>query len=128
MRAKLIVNPVSGKDAAPDALATINRLLRDRVDRLDIVMTVAAGDAIQLATQAVEEGVDHLFVCGGDGTLNEVVNGVAGSAAGSTRCRSASSRLAPATTSRRRWGSPPTSRPRSRSCSSAIRFRSTSAG
>ena len=77
MRAKLIVNPVSGKDAAPDALATINRLLRERVERLDIVMTVAAGDAIGLATRAVEDGCDHLFVCGGDGTLNEVINGVA---------------------------------------------------
>ncbi len=77
MRSRLIVNPVSGRDAAPDALATVNRLLRERVGRLDIVMTVSAGDATALATQAVEEGVDHLFVCGGDGTLNEVINGVA---------------------------------------------------
>ena len=29
------------------------------------------------AAQAVRDGVDHLFVGGGDGTLNEVLNGVA---------------------------------------------------
>jgi diacylglycerol kinase (ATP) len=77
MRAKLIVNPVAGKDAAPDYLPAINRLLRDRVGALDIVLTVSEGDATQLAAQAAQAGVDRLFVCGGDGTLNEVINGLA---------------------------------------------------
>jgi diacylglycerol kinase (ATP) len=77
MRSKLIVNPVSGRDAAPDYLVTINQALRERVGTLDIVMTIAEGDATRLATQAVDEGVDHLFICGGDGTLNEALNGVA---------------------------------------------------
>ena len=55
----------------------INRTLRQRVGRLEIVMTVTEGDATVAAAQAVEDGVDHLFVAGGDGTLNEVLNGVA---------------------------------------------------
>ena len=40
-------------------------------------MTVGEGDAAAAASRAVDDGVDHLFVGGGDGTLNEVLNGVA---------------------------------------------------
>jgi diacylglycerol kinase (ATP) len=82
MKARLIVNPKSGTDSAPDSLETINRLLRDRVGMLEIVMTVAEGDAEHAAVQALQDGVDHLFVGGGDGTLNEVLNGVAGTSGG----------------------------------------------
>jgi diacylglycerol kinase (ATP) len=77
MKAKLIVNPVSGTDAAPDLLTAINRQLRERVGLLDIVITTAEGDATRAAGQAVRDGYDHIFVGGGDGTLNEVLNGVA---------------------------------------------------
>jgi diacylglycerol kinase (ATP) len=77
MKAKLIVNPVSGTDAAPDVLTAINRQLRERVGPLDIVITTVEGDATQAAEQAVRDGYDHLFIGGGDGTLNEVLNGVA---------------------------------------------------
>jgi diacylglycerol kinase (ATP) len=77
MKAKLIVNPVSGTDAAPDVLTAINRQLRERIGQLDIVITTAEGDATQAAEQAVRDGYDHLFIGGGDGTLNEVLNGVA---------------------------------------------------
>ncbi len=77
MKSRLIVNPVSGTDAAPDYLQTINERLRDRVGDLDIAMTVAAGDALRLAESSVRDGYDTLFIAGGDGTLNEVINGVA---------------------------------------------------
>jgi diacylglycerol kinase (ATP) len=77
MKAKLIINPVAGTDAAPDLLTTINRQLRQRLGSLDIVITTAENDATQAADEAVRDGYDHLFVGGGDGTLNEVLNGVA---------------------------------------------------
>ncbi|MBA3439883.1 MAG: diacylglycerol kinase family lipid kinase [Pyrinomonadaceae bacterium] len=77
MKSRLIVNPVSGTDAGPSYLQTINERLRERIGDMDIVMTVAAGDAMQAAEKAAREGYDHLFIAGGDGTLNEVVNGVA---------------------------------------------------
>ena len=77
MKSKLILNPVSGRDAAPDFLVAINERLRARVGLLDIGITVSEGDATTLAEHAAGEGVERLFVCGGDGTLNEVVNGVA---------------------------------------------------
>jgi diacylglycerol kinase (ATP) len=77
VKARLIVNPRSGTDSASDALEVMNARLRARVGMLDIVMTVGEGDATAAAAQAVRDGVDHLFVGGGDGTLNEVLNGVA---------------------------------------------------
>ncbi|MDQ3255824.1 MAG: YegS/Rv2252/BmrU family lipid kinase, partial [Acidobacteriota bacterium] len=77
MKSRLIVNPVSGSDAAPDYLQTINERLRDALGDMDITMTVAAGDARHLAQTAADDGYEQLFVAGGDGTLNEVLNGVA---------------------------------------------------
>ena len=76
MKARLVMNPVSGADTAADYLPLINSRLRERVGLMDIVITVAEGDAQSAAEQAIREGYDHLFVAGGDGTLNEVLNGV----------------------------------------------------
>lgn len=77
LKARLIANPVAGADRAPDELVALNERLRPAVGDLDIVLTTAKGDAARAAEQAVREGYDHLFVAGGDGTLNEVLNGVA---------------------------------------------------
>ena len=55
----------------------MNESLREGLGDLDIVMTVAAGDAMRLGELAAGEGYERLFVAGGDGTLNEVLNGVA---------------------------------------------------
>lgn len=41
--------------------------------------TATAGEAEHLARKAVEEGFDRIVAAGGDGTINEVVNGIAGS-------------------------------------------------
>ena len=76
VKSRLIVNPVSGTDAAPSYLTAINERLREHVGTMDIVITVAAGDAARAAAAAVHDGYDHIFVAGGDGTLNEAVNGV----------------------------------------------------
>ncbi|HEX8557048.1 MAG TPA: diacylglycerol kinase family protein [Pyrinomonadaceae bacterium] len=76
MKSRLIVNPVSGTDSGPDYLKTINERLRESGD-LDIVMTVAPGDALEAARRSALEGYERLYVGGGDGTLNEVLNGVA---------------------------------------------------
>jgi len=78
MKSRLIVNPVSGTDSAPDYLQTINERLRASVGEMDIVMTVGPSDAGEAAEEAARDGgYDRLFVAGGDGTLNEVLNGVA---------------------------------------------------
>jgi diacylglycerol kinase (ATP) len=81
----LIVNPVSGTDTASSHLTLINERLRQHVGTLDIVMTVAEGDAARAAAAAVDDGYDHLFIAGGDGTLNEAVNGVGATPGGFDR-------------------------------------------
>jgi diacylglycerol kinase (ATP) len=68
--------PLSGADAGPDYLPLINEKIRQHFGLMDIVMTVGEGDAAVAAEQAVRAGFGHLFVAGGDGTLNEVLNGI----------------------------------------------------
>jgi diacylglycerol kinase (ATP) len=77
VKSRLIVNPVSGTDAGPDYLPLINERLRERLGPLDIVITTGEGDATAAAAQAVRDGYDYVFAGGGDGTLNEVLNGIA---------------------------------------------------
>ncbi|HZI17050.1 MAG TPA: diacylglycerol kinase family protein [Pyrinomonadaceae bacterium] len=77
MKTRLIVNPVSGTDTAPDYLPVMNELLRGAFGDVDISMTTAAGDALHLAQRAAREGCARILVAGGDGTLNEALNGVA---------------------------------------------------
>jgi diacylglycerol kinase (ATP) len=78
MKSRLIVNPVSGTDSGPDYLQTINERLRASVGEMDIVMTTGPRDAADAAESAARDADnDSLFVAGGDGTLNESVNGVA---------------------------------------------------
>ena len=44
----------------------------------DLAETTKAGDATEIAQRANDEGRQLVIACGGDGTLNEVVNGLAG--------------------------------------------------
>lgn len=85
MNARLILNPVAGSDAGAQLLPLINERLRSAFGPLDIVLTTGEGDAIDAARRSVAQGYDLLFVAGGDGTLNEVLNGVASVPAGLER-------------------------------------------
>lgn len=76
MKHIFIINPTAGKKRSTRALV-------DRIQALDfpyeIAFTEKAGDAQQMARRAAESGEPvRLYACGGDGTLNEVVNGAAG--------------------------------------------------
>ncbi|AFM16199.1 sphingosine/diacylglycerol kinase-like enzyme [Mycolicibacterium chubuense NBB4] len=74
MRAVLIVNPnaTSTTAAGRDLLA---HALESRVS-LTVAHTDHRGHAIEIARDAARDGVDVLIVHGGDGTVNEVVNGI----------------------------------------------------
>ncbi len=78
--ARLIVNPVSGSQA-PEQLPALNERLREAFEQVEIVMTVGERDAEAAAERAVADGCRHILVAGGDGTLNEVLNGVAAAGA-----------------------------------------------
>ena len=76
MRAVLIVNPnaTSTTPAGRDLLA---HALESRV-HLTVEHTNHRGHATEIAQAAAQAGVDAVIVHGGDGTVNEVVNGVLG--------------------------------------------------
>jgi diacylglycerol kinase (ATP) len=77
MHACLIVNPVSGADRATDHLPFIQERLAGAFGPLQVELTAAEGDGESAARRAVEGGCRTVVVAGGDGTLNEVLNGVA---------------------------------------------------
>ncbi len=74
MRAVLVVNPkaTTTSERSRDVLV---RALRSEVD-LSVRYTRRRGHAMDLARQAAEKGVDLVVTLGGDGTVNEVVNGL----------------------------------------------------
>ncbi len=73
MRACLIFNPRAGN--AEQIKKLLPPLLAEH--RCELRETAAAGDAKRIARQAVQEGIERLIVTGGDGTISEVVNGIA---------------------------------------------------
>lgn len=75
MRIKMIANPVSGGDSRPRIKAA-QKFLRDAGADVDLVLTSARGDAHKAAALAHKESYDRIVAAGGDGTLNEVVNGI----------------------------------------------------
>jgi YegS/Rv2252/BmrU family lipid kinase len=76
MRIKLIANPVSGGDARPRIQAALTALRQQGAD-VELYLTGARGDARRTAEQTSPQEYERIVVAGGDGTLNEVVNGVA---------------------------------------------------
>jgi diacylglycerol kinase family enzyme len=80
MRALLVVNPkaTTTNERSRDVLV---RALRSEVD-LTVEYTLRRGHATTLARQAVESGVDVVVTLGGDGTVNEAVNGLMTAAPG----------------------------------------------
>jgi diacylglycerol kinase family enzyme len=74
MRALLVVNPkaTTTSERSRDVLV---RALRSQVD-LTVEYTLRRGHAATLAREAAESGVDVVVTLGGDGTVNEAVNGL----------------------------------------------------
>ena len=80
MHHEFIVNPVAGKGRALQMVEKIKSRFRDFSQTCEIRITEAPGHAQELAKDAVSKGGDvRLYSVGGDGTLNEVINGMAGS-------------------------------------------------
>ncbi|MBM3831061.1 MAG: diacylglycerol kinase family lipid kinase [Verrucomicrobia bacterium] len=83
MRACVIFNPTAKGNKA--------RHFRHGIGELDPGVTLkptqAPGDAQRLASEAVRQGYDTIVAAGGDGTVNEVINGIADTPSGFVKAR-----------------------------------------
>jgi len=76
MRHLFIINPAAGKKESTQQL---EQLLSKLSVPHEVVYTLAEGDAQRITREAAASGEPlRVYACGGDGTLNEVVNGAAG--------------------------------------------------
>ncbi len=76
-RALLIYNPHAGFQEWSQGVAGITELWRRRGWRVDLQPTQYPGHAVELARRAADQGVGLVLIAGGDGSLNEVANGLA---------------------------------------------------
>lgn len=72
-RVLLIWNPAS-TEVTSESIGSVLVQLAERVEVV-AMQTLAAGDGERLGRLAADQGFDAVFVLGGDGTANEVVNG-----------------------------------------------------
>jgi len=77
--ALIIINPVSPNLPSRRHLREAAAWLKAQDWRADWAFTRWAGEATRIAGRAVGEGRDLVVVCGGDGTISEAINGLAGS-------------------------------------------------
>ncbi len=77
----LVFNPNAGQaEALERELEGAAEVWREHGWQITLEPTRAAGDGRRLARQAAESGYDLVVAAGGDGTINEVINGLAGTA------------------------------------------------
>ena len=84
MKHIFVINPTAGKSNAADSLQPhLRALFAGREDELEIYLTTGAGDATRFVRErCASSNGEHLrfYSCGGDGTMNEVLQGLAGCA------------------------------------------------
>ena len=73
---KVIANPVAGRGHGRHVISAVSRILPQKGLRFSLTQTEYPGHAVELARQAVVEGYRTVVALGGDGTVNEVVNGL----------------------------------------------------
>lgn len=79
MRVKVILNPTAGRGRAGKERELITRALAQYDGEFSLEETRVHNHATEIARQAVAAGYDLIIAAGGDGTVNQVVNGMAGS-------------------------------------------------
>lgn len=75
-----IINPAAGShDRTAEYSRTIHKICRSKGLDYEVRVSTAPGECARIAREAAETGEEHrIYACGGDGTLNEVVQGAAG--------------------------------------------------
>ena len=72
----VIVNPKSAGGSTRDNWSAIASDLRAHFGPFKVAFTKVAGDGTSLARNAASSGREFIIACGGDGTINEVANGI----------------------------------------------------
>ena len=83
MHGILLYNPSSGRSRS-SRLATVQQvaeLLQRQGYNLKIEATSHRGSAGDQARQAIANGAEIIFICGGDGTIHDALQGIAGTSA-----------------------------------------------
>lgn len=74
----MIVNPVAGHGRHRSLVTAVHQHMVERSVPIQLETMSGAGHARTLAQKAVEDGCQRVIACGGDGTVHEVVNALAG--------------------------------------------------
>ncbi len=73
---RFIVNPAAGAHKTKRRWHILEDYARKILDEFDVKFTRYPGHAIKLAKEAAESGIETVVAVGGDGTINEVANGI----------------------------------------------------
>src|SRR5579885_965309 len=73
-KACLVINPRAGENLA--LITELMSIFAAAGWKTDLELKVFGGQTLELAERAAEKGYDMVIAFGGDGTLNQVVNGV----------------------------------------------------
>lgn len=76
MKTVLIINLTAGGGKPRPHLKTIFKYLKENGFNFKVSYTSHHGEAIELARKAADKGMDLIVSIGGDGTVNEIVNGI----------------------------------------------------
>ena len=75
METIIIVNPKAGNGKTKMIWPQIEAVLKENIGSFEVKFTSNSGDASILTRQALETGITRIIAVGGDGLLNEVLNG-----------------------------------------------------
>ncbi len=73
---KIILNPFAGKGRAFKSIRKIEKYLHKYFMEYDMTITDSPKQAINFALESVNQGIEYIIAAGGDGTINEVLNGI----------------------------------------------------
>jgi diacylglycerol kinase (ATP) len=78
IRAKLFLNPAAGGGKYRKSYRAVVHSLREAGVVCDVTVSRYAGEITEIASEVGARGYETVIACGGDGTVNEVINGIAG--------------------------------------------------
>ncbi|MGB7875027.1 MAG: diacylglycerol kinase family protein [Anaerolineales bacterium] len=76
MKTIVIVNPASGRGRARKQIPTIERILHASGLDFDLLLSERPWHTAELAEAAARQGLEAVIAAGGDGTVNEAINGL----------------------------------------------------